>query len=96
MDIGEVMAEDLISQFGEIGAVMKTEVKRRSLWVASDSFKFGYEQSKTLDVLFQKIMPFIGTFFRGNLPKRDKERYFETPRNSSLSWTLGNQQWTSL
>lgn len=78
VDIGEVMAEDLISQFGEIGAVMKSEVKRRSLWVASDSFKFGYERSKTLDVSFQKIMHFMGTFFRGKLPKRIKERYFET------------------
>ncbi len=77
VDIGEVMAEDLISQFGEIGAVMKTEVKRRSLWVASDSFKSGYERSKTLDFSFKKILHFIGTFFRGKLPKRNKERYFE-------------------
>lgn len=55
----------IINQYGNIGAVLKAEVKDRALWIDSDSLWF----SQTSHVMSSRTMiPFRGTFYRDSLP----------------------------
>jgi len=55
----------ITNQYGNIGAVLKPEIKNRALWIDSDSLWF----SQTSYVLNSRTMiPSRGTFYRDSLP----------------------------
>ncbi len=58
----------IMSQYGNVGAVMRDEVKERSIWVSSDSLTLGKGYLGPIDYSGKGLVPFRGTFYRESLP----------------------------
>ncbi|MBN23305.1 MAG: hypothetical protein CL678_18615 [Bdellovibrionaceae bacterium] len=68
-------------QYGNIGAVLNSEMKKRSLWTASDSLCLGQKSylNLQLDYSGESLFPHRGTFSRGALPSKSRcDSYYET------------------
>ncbi len=58
----------ITTQYGNIGAVLKAEVKERSTWTSSDSLALGKGYLGDIDYSGKSLVPYRGTFYRESLP----------------------------
>ncbi|MGE4130761.1 MAG: hypothetical protein AB7F86_03940 [Bdellovibrionales bacterium] len=70
------MGHEIVSQYGNIGAVLKPELKWRSMWTAGDSLGIGGYSTKAPDR--RAMLPARGTYLRGSIPGQpSSSSYYE-------------------
>lgn len=67
--------DEVNAQYGNVGAVLKAELKDRAIWTAADSLEIGMKKS---DGSSKSLMPWRGTFDRNRLPTEGlSDDYYE-------------------